>query len=352
MSTKQQSIFQREGIVTLRQLVGVTAVALVLGPALFSALAADGAIPECQDYTCRLIAGHLRVCDGTPWPQATERFVMPLMAANREKFKGKTVLDIGTGSGILAVYAAQLGAAKVVATDIEPRAVDCARENAQRLGLGSVIEARLVSMSEPSAYAVIRPEERFDIVVSFPPGVINREPYVVNGVLDEGITPADNLRLGLSILKGLDARLNPGGVALLCFKFSVAHTIMVNYARSLGFVVEHHPALRISPPDWYALYNSFVAQVARTEKIEPGVLLLPRTQEPDHPLGLHIRDTGDPGTEDFLKVEWESDRGTMFSRLWDGELDRILPGMIVVRKPSARPGSTLLPEPSKGREGP
>ncbi|MBX3011932.1 MAG: 50S ribosomal protein L11 methyltransferase [Caldilineaceae bacterium] len=44
---------------------------------------------------------------------------------------GDTVLDLGTGSGVLAFVAAQLGASSVLATDIDPLAVRVARENAQ-----------------------------------------------------------------------------------------------------------------------------------------------------------------------------------------------------------------------------
>jgi ribosomal protein L11 methyltransferase len=43
--------------------------------------------------------------------------------------KGRAVLDIGTGTGILALYAAQLGAAEVVALDIDPVVGPCLEEN-------------------------------------------------------------------------------------------------------------------------------------------------------------------------------------------------------------------------------
>jgi len=45
---------------------------------------------------------------------------------------GKRVLDIGTGSGILAIAAAKLGAVEVVATDIDDAALEAAQENAKR----------------------------------------------------------------------------------------------------------------------------------------------------------------------------------------------------------------------------
>jgi ribosomal protein L11 methyltransferase len=48
---------------------------------------------------------------------------------------GKRVLDVGTGSGILAIAAARLGAAEVVATDIDAAALEAARANAERNGV-------------------------------------------------------------------------------------------------------------------------------------------------------------------------------------------------------------------------
>jgi len=52
---------------------------------------------------------------------------------------GDTVLDLGSGSGILAIAAARLGAARVLALDIDPEAVRVTRENVQRNGLESII---------------------------------------------------------------------------------------------------------------------------------------------------------------------------------------------------------------------
>ncbi len=71
---------------------------------------------------------------------------------------GATVLDVGTGSGVLAVLAARLGAPYVRAIDISPAAVDAARTNAERNGVDAVIDVG----TEP--LAVI--EEAFDVVVA------------------------------------------------------------------------------------------------------------------------------------------------------------------------------------------
>jgi len=54
-------------------------------------------------------------------------------------FKGGRALDIGTGSGILAIALAKLGAKEVTAVDIDPIAVKAAGENAARNGLADTI---------------------------------------------------------------------------------------------------------------------------------------------------------------------------------------------------------------------
>jgi ribosomal protein L11 methyltransferase len=59
---------------------------------------------------------------------------------------GSRVIDVGTGSGILAVAAKHLGAAEVVAIDVDPVAVDAARENAGRNGVE--IDVRLATLDQ------------------------------------------------------------------------------------------------------------------------------------------------------------------------------------------------------------
>jgi len=53
---------------------------------------------------------------------------------------GMSVLDLGSGSGILALAAARLGAASVLALDTDPQAVAIARENARINGLEAVVQ--------------------------------------------------------------------------------------------------------------------------------------------------------------------------------------------------------------------
>lgn len=56
---------------------------------------------------------------------------------------GKTVIDFGCGSGILAIAAIKLGAAKVIGIDIDPQALLASKDNAARNGVADKIEVYL-----------------------------------------------------------------------------------------------------------------------------------------------------------------------------------------------------------------
>jgi ribosomal protein L11 methyltransferase len=66
---------------------------------------------------------------------------------------GMRVLDAGTGSGILAIAAVKLGAASVLAVDLEPQAIAVTRENAERNGVAERIQAALGSLGTAWPFA-------------------------------------------------------------------------------------------------------------------------------------------------------------------------------------------------------
>jgi ribosomal protein L11 methyltransferase len=61
---------------------------------------------------------------------------------------GERVLDVGCGSGVLAVAAARLGAASVVAVDIDPEAIEVTAANAARNGVAEQVAASTESLEE------------------------------------------------------------------------------------------------------------------------------------------------------------------------------------------------------------
>ena len=86
---------------------------------------------------------------------------MCLLALEERLQPGNTVLDLGTGSGILAIAAARLGATAVLAMDIDPIAVQAATANVARNGVKSV-----VTVAEGSLASLQRqPEQTWDVVV-------------------------------------------------------------------------------------------------------------------------------------------------------------------------------------------
>jgi methylase of polypeptide subunit release factors len=82
----------------------------------------------------------------------------------RLELSGKSVAEVGTGSGIIAMAAARAGARSVVAIDINPHAARAAADNAARNGLGD----RLVGLCS-NLMSAVAPRPVFDVIISSPP---------------------------------------------------------------------------------------------------------------------------------------------------------------------------------------
>ena len=67
--------------------------------------------------------------------------------------QGDQVLDLGTGSGILAIAAIKLGAERVVALDIDPQAIQSARQNLRRTKVIDKVNLALGTVPHPVAQA-------------------------------------------------------------------------------------------------------------------------------------------------------------------------------------------------------
>ena len=90
---------------------------------------------------------------------ATTRFCLEQLVASRFKGASQSFLDIGTGSGILAIAAAKLGYAPVHAIDSDPDAVRIAKANARR---NRVLEKVRIEWRDLAQLA--RPKEEYNVV--------------------------------------------------------------------------------------------------------------------------------------------------------------------------------------------
>lgn len=110
---------------------------------------------------------------------------------------GVPAFDIGTGTGVLAALLARRGIARIVATDTSARALACAGDNLQRLGLAATVE--LVATD-------LFPAGRAALAVCNPPWL----PGQPHGLLDCAIyDPGSRMLRGF--LAGLRDHLVPGG---------------------------------------------------------------------------------------------------------------------------------------------
>jgi SAM-dependent methyltransferase len=117
--------------------------------------------------------------------------------------------DIGTGTGVLAALLARRGVARVIATDHDPRALACARENIERLGLDSQVEV---------VQADLFPEGRAPLVVCNPPWI----PARPSSPLEHAVYDPDGRMLG-AFITGLAAHLSPGGEGWLILSDLAEH---------------------------------------------------------------------------------------------------------------------------------
>lgn len=143
---------------------------------------------------------------------------------------GRRVLEIGTGTGLLSLICLTGGATNVVATDINPAAVANARYNAAMLELDQNFEVRLVETDKPDAFAVIKPKERFDLIISNPPW----EDGKIAQPADHAFYDPD-FALMDSLLAGLPSHLNSGGRCLLAYGHVPAITRLLSKTKELGY---------------------------------------------------------------------------------------------------------------------
>jgi ribosomal protein L3 glutamine methyltransferase len=147
----------------------------------------------------------------SPLAELIERGYAPWADARRVR----RVLDIGTGSGCIAIATAKmLPKARVDALDISAQALGLAAENVRRHRLG-----RRIRLLESDYFGALN-DERYDIIVSNPPYVGARElrslpaeyRHEPRMALASGKDGMDAVRV---ILKDARRHLNPGGILIV-----------------------------------------------------------------------------------------------------------------------------------------
>ena len=135
--------------------------------------------------------------------------------------------DIGTGTGVLAAVLARRGVARVLATDSDPRALACAADNIQRLGLQSQVQLQAADLFPGGA------DPRAGLVVCNPPWL----PARAGSAIERAVYDEDS-RMLRGFLMGLAAHLLPQGQGWLIMSDLAEHLGLRSRATLLGWIAD------------------------------------------------------------------------------------------------------------------
>ena len=136
---------------------------------------------------------------------------------------GERVLDIGTGSGILAIAALKLGAKEAEGVDIDPMCVRTAGENAQRNGVAETLTVLVGDLSDKASgvYDIITANIVAAAILSLAPAVpalmAPGARFIASGIIDER---RDEVLDGLKAagLRPVQVKEKRGWVCIICEK--------------------------------------------------------------------------------------------------------------------------------------
>jgi release factor glutamine methyltransferase len=122
------------------------------------------------------------------------------------------ILDVGTGSGVIAVtMASELKTSSVVALDISDDALEVAKRNAHDLDV-----AERIVFHQSDFYSALKPDQRFDLILSNPPYICDGDyPTLQKEVLEDPkiamVGGPDGLDCIREVVRGAPDYLAPGG---------------------------------------------------------------------------------------------------------------------------------------------
>lgn len=130
--------------------------------------------------------------------------------------------DIGTGTGVLACVLAKRGVQRIVATELDARALACAADNLQRLGCAGQVELTKADLFPPG---------RAPLVVCNPPWL----PGKPNSSIEHAVYDPDS-RMLRGFLRGLAAHLTPGGQGWLILSDLAEHLVLRRREELLAWI--------------------------------------------------------------------------------------------------------------------
>lgn len=134
--------------------------------------------PSWEDYATQPGEQVLEIDPGMAFgtgQHASTKLALSLLQTCFQGSQPETVLDVGTGTGILAMAAAQFGAKKMLAIDNDPEAVRAAAENIALNHLSQMIEVSSVALAEISgSYDLICANILHDVLVEMAPDIAQR----------------------------------------------------------------------------------------------------------------------------------------------------------------------------------
>ena len=154
---------------------------------------------EVEDRPGRIV---IRIEPGMAFGTGTHETTRLCLVALEKHFTGGSLLDVGTGTGILAIAAAKLDPrARVEACDTDAEAVHVARENARLNGVAAQINFRTGTIEETGAsFDGVCANLTADVILPLLPALIGATSsgrLILSGILD---TQADSIRARLAEL--------------------------------------------------------------------------------------------------------------------------------------------------------
>ncbi len=136
--------------------------------------------------------------------------------------KQTVAFDIGTGTGVLAAVLAKRGIQKIIATDQDERAIECAAENIEGLGIGKQVKLMQTNLF---------PDGQAGLIVCNPPWV----PARPSSPIEYAVYDPDSQMLK-GFLAGLKAHLLPGGEGWLILSDLAEHLGLRTRAELLAWI--------------------------------------------------------------------------------------------------------------------